>query len=460
MDKVFELYKNFNKNDEKKLQKHLSARFSNQTIPLLLHKDILQQKSIVTLKDLFEKHRHRYKTLNALKKNATILKSEVEKYLLDNRITEKNIYDKIALLGYYLKNQNLKNFNSLNAELEKNWKNYTYEQQLAILDLRLEYASNHEKGGSIGDKFIGYLKQKNELQNKQILKFKLEQLSFDSLYAPYGKTSGVKWAEIVNDAPEIFNKGIELLYYKIYSLQKKFSNNEAKEVVEYFDQLFDSLSLTEISWARFFLGNLLNKHHNLSQGDYSLSVHLAYQQFIYKRLFRSKWEFTVVNPQLYRAMFYSALRARDEKWCQRLLHEDIKILPAADRAFVEAHCKMLQYFWQNNYELLWKAVLNFKPKSEFDKATLKCYQMICLYEHNQIDTLYDMLRSEILRLKREKYLASVRLSFLKFIDTLKVIISKPSLTQKEKNDVVNKLRSGVMPFGFKWLLEKFGEELN
>lgn len=455
MDKVFEIYRSFSIQEEKEFYNYLKRCFQVGSLPLQLHQDICYYKEIVSLADLFAKRKTKYKTLAALKKNATLLKQQSEEFALYYLIKKSKMRADTALLEFYLSRNMIKNATSQLQLTIKNFPSYDYETKLHALELQINYHSMFSKGGSIGEEFLTCYREKIQWQNAFILETKLKEICAYQLYSNYRKMDDVKWKEISSSAPDFMEHPTIQILYKLMLLQDQFTVEMGEELIYLFDKHFEELNVEFIGWIRFLLGNFFTRQINLRQINAGDSIQPVYYRFVYKRFFNQQYKNLAVHANIYHQMFYTALETADKVWAEKLLGSDLQLLPHEDRTYVKHLCLMRKYYWENDFKNLWDTILKFEPRTEHDKTFIKSYQMICLFEDNALDTLYDNIRSEKIRLKREKYLASVKHSFVRFLEFIEILISKPSFTPKEKEKILKQLNDGAVPYGYKCLVEKF-----
>ena len=455
MDKAFEIYRNFSKHEEKEFYNFLKSRFQTGSLPLQLHADICNYTAINTLSELFAKRKSKYKTLAALKKHATMLKQQAEEFALKHLIRRNNGMAENALLEFYLTRNMMKNATSQLQISIKNFPRYSYEAKLYSLELQINYHSMFSKGGSLGEEFLKTYREKIKWQNVFILETKLREICAYQLYTNYRKMDDVRWKEIAHDAKYFEEYPTIQILYKLMLLQDNFTIADGEALINLFDKHFNDLTNEFIGWLRFLLGNFFTRQINLRQIGAGDSIQTTYYRFVYKRFFNQQYKSLAVHANIYHQMFYTALEIGDNDWAGKLLGSDLLLLPREDRTYVKHLCLLRKHYWENDFKNLWDVVLKFEPRTEHDKTFIKSYQMICLFEEKSFDTLYDNIRSERIRMKREKYLASVKHSFVRFLETMELLLSKPSFTTAEKKKVIETINNGVVPYGYKWLVEKF-----
>lgn len=456
MDKVFEIYRSFSKQEENMLYAYLKNQHKAQSLVLQLHSDICYYREIDTLPDLLARRKSKYKTLPALKKNASLLRQHAEDFALHHLIQKTRLRSDTALLEFFLARNMAKNATSQLQLTIKNFPRYDYETKLHALELQLNYHSMFSKGGSLGDEFLAAYSQKLKWQDAHILEIKLKEMCVYQLYSHYRPVQEVRWKEMVHDVNDFMDHPTILLLYKVMLMQDDFTVAKGEDVLRLFDQHFDEISTDNIGWLRFLLGNFFTRQINLRRIGINDSIQPAYYRFVYKRFFNQQYKSVAVHANIYHQMFHTALEVNDKAWAGRLLGSDLLLLPREDRTYVKHLCLLRKHYWENDFKNLWQIILKFEPRTEHDKTFIKSYQMICLYEEKAFDTLYDNIRSEKIRLKREKHLASVKHSFVRFLEAMDVLISKPSFSTAEKKEMIVSLQEGVVPYGYKWLLEKFG----
>lgn len=434
---------------------YLKKHFQAGSLPLQLHLDICYYKEILTLPDLFAKRKSKYKTLTALKKNATLLKQVSEEFILHYLIKKSSLRSDTAMFEFYLTRNMIKNATSQLQLTIKNFTRYDYETKLHALELQINYHSIFSKGGALGEEFLASYREKTKWQNAFILETKLREICAYQLYSHYRKMDDVRWKEIASSAPDFPDHPTIQILYKLMLLQESFTVAKGEELIMLFDKHFDELTLEFIGWLRFLLGNFFTRQINLRQISAGDSIQTTYYRFIYKRFFNQQYKSLAVHANIYHQMFYTALEIGDNDWAGKLLGNDLLLLPREDRTYVKHLCLLRKHYWENDFKNLWDVILKFEPRTEHDKTFIKSYQIICLFEENALDTLYDNIRSEKIRLKREKYLASVKHSFIRFLDAMELLLSKPSFTTAEKKKALTTINDGAVPYGYKWLVEKF-----